>query len=155
MPPSMHHIYPTLKPSLVISQGATLLLLSTLAYAKQCVEPGLKYFHTKFTEELSGSVAAFRTARLFLPCKVDEMKLDASTVDNLQAFPFLISPQLLDGLKQELPFYMARAADVGMDIELLTWWKKHASDLPYWSSAACKVALHSPHLQLQSVFFHI
>ena len=31
--------------------------------------------------------------------------------------------------------------------------KKHASDLPYWSSAACKVALHSSHLQLQSVFF--
>ena len=29
-----------------------------------------------------------------------------------------------EAIKQELPFYMARAADVGTDIELLTWWKE-------------------------------
>ena len=39
---------------------------------------------------------------------------------------------------------MAKAADVGMDIQPLTWWKKHANDLPNWSAAACKVALVQP-----------
>jgi hypothetical protein len=36
-----------------------------LAYARKCVEPGLNYFHKKFTDELSGTVAAFKAARLF------------------------------------------------------------------------------------------
>ena len=34
-----------------------------LAYAKLCVEPGLKYFLAKFTEEFRGSVAAFKAAQ--------------------------------------------------------------------------------------------
>ena len=41
------------------------------------------------TDELSGTVAAFKEARLFLPHKVDEMKPDASAIDTLIAFPFL------------------------------------------------------------------
>ena len=35
-----------------------------LAYANKCVELGLNYFQ-KFTDELSGTVAAFKAARLF------------------------------------------------------------------------------------------
>ena len=125
-------------------RGSTISAQQWLMYAKKCVEPGLNYFQKKFTDELSGSVAAFKAARLFLPHKVDEMKPDATAVDALKAFPFLNTPAVLDGLKQELPAYMAKATDVSISTEALPWWKKHASDLPNWSSAACKVALVQP-----------
>jgi hypothetical protein len=115
-----------------------------LAYARKCVEPGLNYFHKKFTDELSGTVAAFKAARLFLPHKVDEMKPDASAIDALRAFPFLDDITVLDGLKQELPSYLAKAADVSPSIEPLPWWKNNAEDLPSWSKAVCKVALVQP-----------
>ena len=67
-----------------------------------------------------------------------------------------VAPSLLSRLKQELLTYMAKATDAGMDIELLTWWKKYASDLPYWSSAACKVALVQPSsAAAERVFSHL
>ena len=115
-----------------------------MAYAKLCVEPGQKYFVQKFTEELSGSVAAFKAARLFVPSKINEMHTDCTVVDSLQAFPFLSSPLVLTSLKQELPTYLAKAADTSDEVEPLTWWKKHSVHLPNWSSAARKVALVQP-----------
>ena len=115
-----------------------------MVYAKKCVEPGLKYYQDRFAGELSCVVAAFKAARLFLPQKVDEMKPDASMVDTLKAFPFLNTSLILDGLKQELPSYLAKAEDISADTEPLAWWKKHAGQLPRWSSAACKVALVQP-----------
>ena len=75
-----------------LTGGNTAAAQECLTYAWQCVEPGLKYFQTKFTEELKGTVAAFKAARLFLPHKIDEMKPDASEVDTLQAFPFFNTP---------------------------------------------------------------
>ena len=67
----------------------TTLAQQWVSYAKQCVEPGLQYFKTKFTEALSVSVAAFKAAGLLLPFKIDEMQSDASEVDTLQVFLFL------------------------------------------------------------------
>lgn len=52
-------------------------------YAKACIKPGLQYFLDKFSNELSGSVAAFKAARFFLPQKVVELKPDAAAVDLL------------------------------------------------------------------------
>ena len=99
-------------------RGSTISAQQWLMYAKKCVEPGLNYFQKKFTDELSGSVTAFKAARLFLPHKVDEMKPDATAVDALKAFPFLNTPAVLDGLKQELPAYMAKATDVSISTKL-------------------------------------
>ena len=104
-----------------LSAGNATSAQQLLQYAKECVEPGLIYFHHKFTEELSASVGAFKSARLFLPHKISEMKPDASVVDSLQAFPFLNDAAVLHGLKQELPMYLAQAADVAKDIEPLNW----------------------------------
>ena len=50
-----------------------------------------------------------------------------------------------------LPRYLAKAEDVSADYEPLAWWKKHAGQLPRWSSAVCKVAP----VQLTSVVFHV
>lgn len=114
-------------------------------YAKACVEPGLAYYQKKFSEDLKDSLAAFEAARLFLPSKIIELKPDLSAVDKLKAFPFLNNKTVLDGLKQELPSYLAKAADTEIsDGDLLTWWKRHQSDLPNWSSSAKKVALVQP-----------
>ena len=124
--------------------GSTITSQQWLAYARKCVEPGLNYFKKKFTDELSGTVAAFKAARLFLPHKVDEMKPDASAIDTLKAFPFLDNITVLNELKQELPTYLAKAADVSATIEPLVWWKNHSGDLPHWSAAACKVTLVQP-----------
>ena len=65
----------------------------------------------KFSEDLKDSMAAFEAARLFLPSKIIELKPDLSAVDKLKAFPFLNSKTVLDRIKQELPLYLAKAAD--------------------------------------------
>ena len=124
--------------------GSTISSQQWLAYASKCVEPGINYFQTKCTDELSGTVAAFKAARLFLPHKVDQMKPDALAIDALKAFPFLDNVTVLDGLKRELPTYLAKAADTSPSIEPLHWWKNNSEHLPNWSAAACKVALVQP-----------
>ena len=53
------------------------------------MQPGLDYFLTKFTQDLSDSVAAFKAARLFVPQKVVEMQSKANAIDYLAVFPFL------------------------------------------------------------------
>ena len=90
-------------------------------YAKGCVRPGVQYFLEKFSGELSGSVAAFKAARFFLPQKVAELKPDAAAVDSLQAFPFLNKASVLGNLKSELPSYLAKAVDTSVDIDPLDW----------------------------------
>ena len=99
-------------------------------YAKTCVQPGLQYFLDKFTHEFSGSVAAFKAARFFLPQKVVELKPDAEAIDSVRAFPFLAKPSVLGGLKSELPNYLAKAMDMDPDTNALQWWRAHKGDLP-------------------------
>ena len=92
-------------------------------------------------------VAAFKAARLFSPFKVNEIQPTAKDVDDLVAFPFLVGK--IDLLKAELPAYLALAADVNADVNILEWWKNHScpgSDFcfPHWSSAVWKVLLVQP-----------
>jgi hypothetical protein len=92
-------------------------------------------------------VAAFKAARLFSPFKVNEIQPTAKDVDDLMAFPFLVDE--IDHLKAELPAYLALAADVNADVNILEWWKNHSSPgsdscLPHWSSAVQKVLLVQP-----------
>ena len=55
-----------------LSAGNVAAAQEWLIYTRICVEPGQKYFQNKFTNELSGTVAAFKGAQLFIPHKVDE-----------------------------------------------------------------------------------
>ena len=82
-----------------------------MKYAQSCIENSLTYFTQKFAEELSGSVKAFKAARLFVSHKLEELKPTPTDVDLLTAFPFFNEPALLNRLKTELPieiFYMER-----------------------------------------------
>ena len=64
------------------------------------------------------------------------------TSQDIQAFPFLKGS--VQSLKQELPTYIAKAADLEENVTPLNWWKDHSNDLPCWSEAAEKVLLVQP-----------
>ena len=123
-----------------LSGGTPAVLQQWVDYAKACVRPGLQYFVDKFTQELGGTVAAFKAARLFLPAKVVELNPDAAAVDSLQAFPFF-DASVIAALKSELPSYLAKAADSDAGFDPLQWWKNHTADLPHWSAAAAAAVI--------------
>ncbi len=113
-------------------------------YSIGCVQPGLDYFQDKLGNDTQNPMAAFKAARLFCPSKVNEMKPSAGDVDDLRAFPFLEGD--IDGLKAELPTYLALAADVDASVDSLEWWKSHCESdgLAHWLSVAQKLFLVQP-----------
>ena len=103
--------------------GNVTLQQQWITYAIGCVQPGLDYFQDKLGNDAQNPVAAFKAARLFSPSKVDEMKPTAVDVEDLRAFPFLVGD--INQLKAELPTYLALAADVNAQVDVLGWWKSH------------------------------
>ena len=103
-------------------------------YGRLSVEPGLNYFLTKFTQDLSDNVAAFKAACLFVPQKVAEMQPNANAINNLAVFPFLNDIALLPQLKVELPEYLVKA-DVSANMAPLEWWDRQEHSLPNWSTS--------------------
>lgn len=61
---------------------------------------------------------------------------------------FLRTDKIIQSLKDELPTYLNKAADIPDDFDTLTdtwsWWKSIATDLPSWSSAVRKLILIQP-----------
>ena len=128
----------------ILSGGSHAGVQHWLDYAKMCVKPGLQYFLDKFSEDLKECVGAFKAARLCLPHKVAEYNPTADTVDLLMAFPFLNKPSILQGLKAELPAYLAKADGISSETDPVEWWKGHSADLPNWSSATADILLVQP-----------
>ena len=62
---------------------------------------------------------------------------------SLTCVPFFGASEL-GKLKEELPAYLARVADIAQDLDPLEWWKLNTSSLPNWSLAARKVLLVQP-----------
>ena len=87
-----------------------------IAYAKACVKPAFDYFNSKFGTDLEKAVSAFKYARFFDPVKIVEIKPSASDIERLRIFPFLDSDSIIDGLKVELPKYLATAEDISPEI---------------------------------------
>ena len=98
---------------------STELLNKFIQYGKARIQPGLQYFKTKFSNELSASLSAFKAARLFVPAKLKEMKPGITIVNTLRNFTFLNSQSILDDLKSEFPQYVAKAADTSPDVDTL------------------------------------
>ena len=115
-------------------------------FIKLCVTSGLDYFTTKFGNDLSESVSAFKAAQLSLPWKVTETLPTAASVDELKAFPFLDDPTILTNLKSELSVYLATAAGVTPSTvtDAVLWLKNHSNELPHWSNSLKKVLLVQP-----------
>ena len=123
---------------------STELLNKFIQYGKARIQPGLKYFNAKFSNELFVSLSAFKAACLFVPAKLKEMKPDITIVNSLKNFTFLNNQGVLDCLKSEFPQYIAKAADASPGEDTLLWWVNHSEDLPNSSSAAKMVVLVQP-----------
>ena len=50
----------------------------------------------------------------------------------------------LEGLKAELPTYLAKATDVAPNLSCLDWWNQSENFLPHRLAAACSVLLVQP-----------
>ena len=123
-----------------LAKGNATVQQQFIHYAKQCVKPGYDYFESKFEGDLKPAVLLFKAARYFDPCKAVELKPTCCDLDSLRAFPCLDEDSIIDGLKSELPEYMAKAEDVAPTISRTDWWSDHESELPNWSNA-CKQSL--------------
>ena len=66
-------------------------------------------------------------------------------MDSFAAFPFLNS-EVINGLKSELPEYLAAPEDISDEIDVLRWWKSHDSNerLPNWTSTCKKILSVQP-----------
>ena len=76
-------------------------------YAQNCVQPGFDYYQNRFNGHFGLTVSAFKAARLFNPSKLDYLCPDATSVNSLATFSLLQHDELLSGLKEELPMYLA------------------------------------------------
>ena len=86
--------------------------------------------------------------------QIRDLKPTATDVDSLHAFPFLDLTSLIDGLKSELPTYLAVAEDVSSQTEPIAWWKSHEADLQNWTKALRLVLLVQPSsAAAESLFF--
>ena len=110
------------------------------AYAKTCVQPAYNYFEEKFSNDLDVTLSVFKYACYFDPVKIGELEPSAADLDNLKVFTFLAGDGQIDGLKTELPRYMALAEGVSTVVNKIEWWQNHTDELPKWSSA-CKLIL--------------
>ena len=105
---------------------------------------GLEYFQSQLSSSLKASMSVFKAGHLFSPQQVHAIKPDAATVQELlTSIPFLNTTTVIDGLKAELPTYLARANDVDSELCPLEWWQRNSGDLPHWS-AATKMLLIRP-----------
>ena len=82
------------------------------AYAKTCVQPAYDYFEEKFSNDLAVTLSASKYACYFDPVKIGELKPSAADLDKLKVFTFIAGDGQIDGLKAELPRYMALAEGV-------------------------------------------
>ena len=57
-----------------------------------------------------------------------------------------------EGIKGELPTYLALAQDVTPNYDTLNWWKGHAHELPYWSTAVHNVLVQPSSASSEHVF---
>lgn len=111
-------------------------------YAISCVQPGLLYFQEKFGNDMVHPVSAFKAARLFSPYKLKEIQPIAADIDSLNSIEFLSGE--IEILKQELPIYLTKTANVDCNVDILEWWKGNSPYIPHWSEAAQKIFLIQP-----------
>ena len=96
----------------------------------------------KFETELQPVVSAYKSARLFNPATVNDLKPSASDIAGLKSFQFLENS--ISHLQRELPAYLAAANGVSQDTDLMEWWDCHSATLTHWTSACRKVVLCQP-----------
>ena len=70
------------------------------------------------------------------PVNVQWLKPTQETVESLRACPSLENDVIINGLKAELPIYMAATEYVPISTEekKVEWWYDHQEQLPHWAT---------------------
>lgn len=136
--PNIQSVAQSLAPGNVIAQQ------QWTSYAMSCVQPGLDFFKAELGDDSKPLLCAFKAMRYFAPARIFEIQPAASDINTLTTIPFFNYPLVISGLKEELPAYLARAADVSMTTDVAGWWRKNNELLPNWSAAAKKALLMQP-----------
>lgn len=116
---------------------------------RESLMPAFQYYSQTAANDavVARSISVFRAAQLFSPQFVKVSRPNAPDIDWVAAIPFL-DDNLIQSLKDELPMYLVKAADIPNGFDPLTdtwpWWKSNAQELPAWSSAVQKVVLVQP-----------
>ena len=87
-------------------------------HALSVLEPGFQYFRDKFSGDRAHAVNLLRLARLCNPIRASEIHPSKSDLDELVSFKIFggTNPLVsLQGLKDELPVYQAKAQDLNAD----------------------------------------
>ena len=102
--------------------------------AKACVQPAIDWFLRKFNVQLHKTVSAFKAARYVCPVSFQWLKPTQQSVEALWIFPFVVDDGIINGLKAEIPFYLAATEDVVINTEeqKVKWWHDHKDRLPHW-----------------------
>ena len=89
---------------------------------------------------------AFKATRLFCPVSVQWLRPTDASVESLRALPFLDSDEIINGLKAELPDYLAAAEDVNVlnEEQKVEWWHSREERLPRWATTVRQVLLIQP-----------
>ena len=105
----------------------------------------INWFPHKFNVELGDTEMAFRLARFFDPVLAQSLSLTPEKVNALRAFPFLDKDDIIQGLTDELPQYLAAIDGVELqsDDEKVHWWQRQRN-IPQWSDAVRKLLLVQP-----------
>ena len=85
----------------------------------------------------------FRSVRFFCSVQVQTLHPDPTALEELRRLPFLNSDEVIAGLQNELPAYLA-ACDGCQQMtneEKVAWWRNNSADLPCWVSAEKKFLL--------------
>ena len=84
-----------------------------IQYGMSCVKGGFKYFQDKFGNDSAPPINAFKAARV-CPSRINDIQPSVLDIDWLTSIPALNKAATIIKLKQELPAYVVRAADVAL-----------------------------------------
>ena len=115
----------------------------------ECLTPAFQYYSQTVINDLvvAGSIRVFKAAQIFNPLFVKISRPNDVDINRLDTIPFLDN-NVIQSLKDELPVYLVKAANIpdGFDLrtEVWLWWKSNDQELPAWSAAVQKVVLVEP-----------
>ena len=104
-----------------LAVGNPIVAQQWMKYGMDYVRPGIDYFHSKFGNDSSPPLNAFKAARLASLLKVNDLKPVASDIDTLKCIPVLNKSETIENLLKELPTYLAKTNGISTDINALDW----------------------------------
>ena len=126
-------------------------------YVIKCLAPGFEYLEKRLTGDCQ---VHFDCTHMYLVCELAQAfdpsyaagHVDGPFMLRMSAIKPLGELNLTAGLVAELPKYLSLAKDSTFDssdvaaytVEILDWWKRHASQLPAWAKAARIIFALSP-----------